>query len=118
MINGGIKIMNIIEYQYKAQRTINHKLNRKEQLSNLVFGINGEIGEVTDLLKKHLFHGHDLGIQELTEELGDIMWYLTNIATFFNILMTYILQENIKKLEERYPEGFSKEKSINRKEYK
>ena len=57
--------MDIREYQYKAQRTINHKLNRKEELCNLVFGINGEIGEVTDLLKKHLFHGHDLSVQKL-----------------------------------------------------
>lgn len=110
--------MNIIEYQYKAQRTINHKLNRKEELCNLVFGVNGEIGEVTDLLKKHLFHGHALSVQKITEELGDVMWYLTNIASFYNLSMTFILEENIKKLEERYPKGFSKEKSINRKEYK
>ena len=46
------------------------------------------------------------------------MWYLTNIATLYGIPMTYILDENIKKLEERYPEGFSEEKSINRKEYR
>ena len=110
--------MNILEYQSKAQRTLNCKLNRKEQLSNLVFGINGEIGEVTDLLKKHLFHGHDLSMQKLTEELGDTLWYLTNIASLYNIPMTIILEENIKKLEERYPEGCSEEKSINRKEYK
>ena len=110
--------MNIIEYQYKAQRTINHKLNRKEELYNLVFGINGEIGEVTDLLKKHLFHGHDLSVQKITEELGDVMWYLTNIASCYNLSMSDILNENIKKLEERYPEGFSEYDSINRKEYK
>ena len=46
------------------------------------------------------------------------MWYLTNIATLYGIPMSYILNENIKKLEERYPDGFSEEKSINRKEYK
>ena len=46
------------------------------------------------------------------------MWYLTNIATLYSLPMSYILDLNIKKLEERYPEGFSKEKSINRKEYK
>lgn len=110
--------MNILEYQSKAQRTINYKLNRKELLSDLVFGLNGEVGEVTELLKKHLFHGHDLSVQKITEELSDVMWYLTNLASYYNIPMTIILEENIKKLEERYPEGFSKEKSINRKEYK
>ena len=110
--------MYIMDYQEKAQRTVDGTLSAKENICNLVFGLNGEAGEVTELIKKYLYHGHSLGIQKLTEELGDVMWYLTNIATFFNIPMTYILDENIKKLEERYPEGFSEEKSINRKEYK
>ena len=46
------------------------------------------------------------------------MWYLTNIATLMGIPLDYILGENIKKLEERYPDGFSEHDSINRKEYK
>ena len=110
--------MNIMEYQVKAKRTINKDLNGKDQTLNLLIGVNGEIGEVTDLFKKCIYHGHNLCVGELVEELGDVMWYLTNIASLYGIPMTYILDENIKKLEERYPEGFSKEKSINRKEYK
>lgn len=110
--------MDIKEYQEKAERTVDGTLSAKENICNLVFGLNGEAGEVTELIKKSLFHGHKLKKEKLIEELSDVMWYLTNIATFYNIPMTYILDENIKKLEERYPEGFSKEKSINRKEYK
>ena len=110
--------MDIREYQEKALRTVNTRLSRKDQLSNLCMGLAGESGEVVDYIKKHIYHGHSLEINKLSEELGDIMWYLTNIATSFNIPIEFILDENIKKLEERYPEGFSKEKSINRKEYK
>ena len=110
--------MDIKEYQEKAERTVDGTLAAKDNLCNLVFGVNGECGEVTELIKKNLYHGHKLDLQKLTEELGDVMWYLTNIASLYSISMSYILEENIKKLEERYPEGFSKEKSINRKEYK
>ena len=110
--------MNIMDYQLKAERTVDGTLSAKENLCNLTLGLNGECGEVTELIKKHLFHDHKIEQKKLIEEIGDVMWYLTNIATFFKIPMTYILDENIKKLEERYPEGFSKEKSINRKEYK
>ena len=110
--------MDIIEYQEKAERTVNNDLIFREQISNLCMGLAGETGEVVDYLKKCLYHDHKLYKQDLIKELGDVMWYLTNIATFFKIPMTYILDENIKKLEERYPEGFSEEKSINRKEYK
>ena len=110
--------MDIKEYQLKAERTVDGTLSHKDNLCNLVFGVNGECGEVTELIKKNLYHGHILHLDKLIEELGDILWYITNIATLYGIPMTYILDENIKKLEGRYPEGFSKEKSINRKEYK
>ena len=110
--------MDIREYQEKALRTVNTRLTRKEQLSNLCMGLAGETGEVVDYLKKCIYHGHSFNQQKLTEELGDIMWYLSNIATLFAIPINYILDENIKKLEERYPEGFSELNSINRKEYK
>ena len=108
--------MNIMDYQVKAKRTINRDLQDDERISELVFGVNGEIGEVTELLKKSIYHGHPLEIKKLAEEIGDVMWYLTNIATLYGIPMTYILDENIKKLNERYPDGYSNEKSINRKE--
>ena len=110
--------MDIMNYQVKAKRTINRELQDDERIAELVFGVNGEIGEVTELLKKHIYHGHSLEIKKLSEEIGDVMWYITNIASLYGIPMTYILDENIKKLEERYPEGFSEEKSINRKENK
>ena len=110
--------MNIKEYQEKAKRTVNTRLTRKDQLSNLCMGLCGESGEVVDYIKKHIYHGHSLEINKLSEELGDIMWYLTNIATLFALPVDNILDVNIKKLEERYPDGYSNEKSINRKEYK
>ena len=110
--------MDIREYQEKAERTINYGLNFNEQVSNLCMGLAGETGEVIDIIKKCFYHGHKLDKEKLTEEIGDVMWYLTNIATLFILPMGNILDVNIKKLEERYPEGFSEEKSINRKEYK
>ena len=110
--------MDIEEYQEKALRTVNTRLSRKDQLSNLCMGLAGESGEVVDYIKKCMYHNHKLYKQDIIKELGDVMWYLTNIATFFNIPMDIILNENIKKLEERYPDGFSELKSINRKEYK
>ena len=110
--------MNIKEYQEKAKRTVNTNLQFDDQLANLCMGLCGESGEVVDYIKKHIYHGHSLEINKLSEELGDIMWYLTNIATLFALPVDNILDVNIKKLEERYPDGYSNEKSINRKEYK
>ena len=110
--------MNIEEYQEKAERTVNNDLTINEELTNLCMGLAGEIGEIVDYVKKGLYQGHAIECSKIVEEIGDVMWYLTNLATFYRLPMTFILDENIKKLEERYPEGFSAEKSINRKEYK
>ena len=44
-------------------------------LLNGVMGLNGEAGECIDILKKHLFHGHELDSTHLAEELGDASWY-------------------------------------------
>ena len=49
------------------------------------------------------------------KELGDIAWYLAETAYALDIPLERVLQGNIDKLKERYPEGFSTENSVNRK---
>ena len=43
------------KYQELAMRTVNKELSKKDMLVNGVMGLNGESGEVIDLVKKHLF---------------------------------------------------------------
>ena len=103
------------EYQKKALRTLNPELNKKDVLINGVMGLCGESGEAIDLVKKHLAQGHELNREKLAKELGDIAWYLAETAYAIGYDLEDILQMNIDKLEKRYPQGFEKEKSINRK---
>ena len=79
-------------------------------------GLNGEAGEAIDIVKKHLFHGHELNKEELIKELGDVAWYLAEAAYALDIDLETILKLNIEKLKKRYPEGFSTKDSINRKD--
>ena len=44
------------------------------------------------------------------------MWYMANLCTVFDISMEEVAQKNIAKLKKRYPQGFSANDSINRKE--
>lgn len=44
------------------------------------------------------------------------MFYLVNLATLYNIDMSEVLPMNVDKLLKRYPQGFDKEKSINRED--
>ena len=106
--------MHASEYQRLAMRTLNPSLSTTEVLSNAVMGLCGESGEAIDLVKKHLFQGHELDREAMATELGDIAWYLAEAATALELDLDDILETNTAKLRRRYPEGFSAERSINR----
>ena len=101
-------------YQRQAMTTLNPALSRKDILINGVMGLCGEAGEAIDLVKKHLHQGHELDRQALAKELGDIAWYLAETAYALEIPLEDILKANLAKLKERYPDGFSRDASVNR----
>ena len=107
--------MDVNEYQKLALKTLNPNLSKKDILINGVMGLCGESGEAIDIVKKHLAQGHDLNKEHLIEELGDIAWYLAETAYALDISLEEVLKLNIEKLQKRYPEGFDKQKSIDRK---
>ena len=108
--------MTINEYQSLAMTTLNPNLSRRDMLLNSVMGLCGESGEAIDLVKKHMMHGHAFDREKFARELGDIAWYLAEAARAIDMDLEDVLQMNIDKLKKRYPEGFSTEKSVNRKE--
>lgn len=102
------------DYQRAAMRTAGD--DTENYLLNGVMGLCGESGEAIDLVKKHLFQGHELDKKQLALECGDCAWYLALIASATDMPLGEVLQMNIDKLKGRYPTGFSKDRSINRKE--
>ena len=107
--------MTINEYQTAALRTAQtDKLTANELLLNSALGLCGESGEVADLVKKHRFQGHDLEFDHVAKELGDIAWYLAVGAYAIGLDLESIFRMNIEKLEARYPDGFSTDRSLHR----
>ncbi len=97
-------------------KTKNPALTDRELLVNAVMGLCGESGEATDIVKKHLFHGHELDRDALIKELGDVAWYLAEAATALDLPLEAIFERNIEKLRRRYPDGFDVDRSKNREE--
>ena len=106
--------MTINEYQQRAMATLNPKLTERDVLINSVMGLCGESGEAIDIVKKWLAQGHKLDRTHLAKELGDIAWYLAEAATALGMPLEDILRANLEKLERRYPDGFSTERSVGR----
>lgn len=108
--------MTINEYQKEALRTESGMNKEYPRLLNGLMGLNGEAGEAIDILKKHMFHGHELDKEHLAKELGDVAWYIAISADALGYDLETILQMNVDKLKARYPDGFETEKSLHRKD--
>lgn len=125
--------MKINEYQELAMRTNDGKClerlyrkaydnvigTHKENIGEIVnacLGLSGEVGEVNDIVKKYIFHGHDIEINDLVKEISDCMWYIALMCQGLGIDMGEVARINIEKLKKRYPNGFSEQASINRAE--
>ena len=106
--------MNINAYQQEAMTLLNPEIPQKDVLLNALMGLCGESGEAIDLMKKHLFQGHDLDREKLVKEQGDVAWYLAEAATGLGVDLSEILQCNLDKLHARYPQGFETARSQQR----
>lgn len=106
--------MNMNEYQEKAMRTRPKYATDNDQIINAVMGLCGEVGEISDMLKKYFFQGHGLDYEEIAHELGDVMWYIALMCDAMQIQMSKVAEMNVDKLQKRYPKGFEAERSINR----
>lgn len=78
-------------------------------LTNCALGLAGEAGQVVDLVKNYTFKGHPLDKDQLTHELGDVLWYLSQIAEWADIPFDQVAKDNIETLNRRYPNGFNKQ---------
>lgn len=90
-------------------------MTSREKLFHAVFGLSSEAGEVAGILQK-VFQGHDLDKDHLIKELGDCLWMIAEACEALGDTMGRVAEVNIWKLWERYPEGFSSDRSIHRKE--
>lgn len=104
-------------YQRDAARTL--LPTRQLDAHNLSvggLGLAGEAGEVVDLIKKVVSHGHPLDKDKMVEELGDVLWYLSMLCTLLGVPLEDMAFRNIDKLKRRYPNGFESARSIHREE--
>lgn len=83
-------------------------------------GLAAESGEFIEVPKKMFFQGkplNDENVFHMKRELGDIMWYWVNACRALNLDPNDVIDENVRKLENRYPGGsFDAHYSENRKE--
>ena len=99
------------------------KLEAQEDWINIprvltsAIGMLAESGEFTEVLKKMIFQGKPLNEEQrfhMKRELGDILWYRIQGCMALGFTPDEVMDENIKKLEARYPNGFEVARSETR----
>lgn len=89
------------------------------RLDTAATGLTAESGEILEVIKKIKFQGKPWNEEtkfHLKREAGDVMFYLMNLLMALDLPMEDVIQENINKLESRYPGGkFDVHYSENRK---
>jgi NTP pyrophosphatase (non-canonical NTP hydrolase) len=79
--------------------------------------MQAESGEFSEIIKKIIFQGKEFNEAErfhLKRELGDVLWYWVQGCTALGYTPQQVMEENINKLESRYPNGFDVTMSENR----
>lgn len=131
VLNNARKLMSFSAYQADASRTLTNvqpfesndvgelkarvaELEKKLQLAVMALGLAGEAGEVIEMVKKYLGHGHQLTKPGLEKELGDVLWYISAVTSLNGIDLNEVAATNIAKLRARYPQGFNHADSLNR----
>ena len=97
--------MDFQDYQKKALMTNLSKEDKFKELMQQVLGLADEAGEVQSLFKKWIRDDNadfnKLKKEEITKELGDVLWYIAVIAHDLGINFNEIAEKNITKLADR-----------------
>ncbi len=97
--------MTFEEYQKESRKTAIYP-NIGDNFVYPTFGLSGESGEVSEKIKKIIRDKggivDDITKKEIAKELGDVLWYLSQIASELGISLEDVAGGNIEKLKSRF----------------
>jgi len=75
------------------------------ELVYVVLGLNGEVGELAEKLKKAIREDDESYLDELTVESGDALWYLARVWEESGVTGSEVAEANLAKLLDREERG-------------
>jgi NTP pyrophosphatase (non-canonical NTP hydrolase) len=99
--------MELAEYQKLSRRTAEYP--REAWLTYPALGLAGEAGEVSEHAKKAIRDDGGQVTEErrsaMAKELGDVLWYVAQLASELELNLDEIAQANLDKLLSRQQRG-------------
>ena len=96
--------MDLRTYQERARKTDRNPGTDEQARMIPLAGLASETGELLGEYKKYLRDGesHKLFKERLAEEVGDLLWYVANVATKFGLDLQEVAEQNLAKCEGRW----------------
>lgn len=91
--------MNLNEYQRAAATTAIYP--KSSGITYTIVGLCGEAGEIAGKYSKSIRDDIPVNKDDLTKELGDVLWFVAMLAYEFNISLDEVGTKNIEKLVDR-----------------
>lgn len=91
----------VVRYDNFVRRLLKADTEKVEAL-HWALGLSGEVGELTDAVKKEYIYNKPRDLGHIIEELGDIEWYLQCVYNHYNLTRQEVIQLNGEKLAKRY----------------
>jgi NTP pyrophosphatase (non-canonical NTP hydrolase) len=101
-----------MEYSYWVEGKI--VTEGDNRLVENILGLSGEAGEVAEKIKKYRRDNTKINQKEIIKELGDVVFYATALANYFDSNLPEVLEANMDKLNDRYTRGVIKGSGDNR----
>jgi len=96
--------MDFSDYQRAANETNQYKQGSPHSVIPPLFGLASEAGQILNVYKNYLRDGLDVSSSKdfLKEELGDLIWYVTAVATAVGLDLQEIIETNLRRTHDRY----------------
>lgn len=106
--------MDLNEYQQLAQATDQVKGTNGDSMLVPLLGLAGEVGSLLVEFKKQIRDGgaHRLYREQVSEELGDLLWYISNIASKHGLDLETVARDNLRKTSARWSREVPGQRSL------
>ncbi len=97
------------EYQVEVEKT-----DEKKRVIVSLLGLVSEIGDLQSVFKKTLINNrYPTFKKEISEEIGDILWYISSLATRHQLSLEDIARANIVKANQFFDSGIYNKFDLN-----
>ena len=106
--------MDFNDYQQHASETSMTPSELKGKIYYPAIGLAGEVGELLNKIKKIARDNKQADIDDIKGELGDVLWYVSELASQFGMSLEDVAKHNVAKLKSRKDRGMIQGSGDNR----